>query len=249
MYSAHAMTGAWIVDIAKQVPTGVALYGIDIDLRMFPSPVPSNISFGLASVVNLPSDWANSFNLINQRLLIAGLTSSQWTDALHEFNRVLVPGGRLQLCEAGCWGGGPAAKHLFTVTEALFSARDLVHASDCAPRIPALLKAAGFVDITTEKRQVPLAGSAGIDGRSNLTNVFRFVLATSTSPTLCSLTERQRHEVAGSQSWRLRLCFLRERIRRTHRQLRGRVGSNARCDDGLLRIHSSQGQHCLLRAR
>jgi SAM-dependent methyltransferase len=208
------MTGAWIVDVAKHVPTGVALYGIDIDSRMFPSPIPSNIHFGLASVVNLPIDWTNSFNLINQRLLIGGLTSDQWADALHEFNRVLVPGGRVQLCEAGPRAGGPAVKHFFKLMEALFSARDLVY--DCALRIPALLKAAGFVDITTEKREIPLGGSVGVDGRSNLVNVFRFVLPSSTSRTLCSLAGRQRREDAYPQSWRLRLCFFRGRVGQTH---------------------------------
>jgi SAM-dependent methyltransferase len=184
-YSAHAKTGTWIVDVAKLVPSGVALYGIDIDSRMFPSPVPSNIHFGLASVVNLPSEWANSFNLINQRLLIAGLTPAQWADAFHEFSRVLVPGGRVQLCEAGYWRGGPTTKHHIKLMDALFRARDLLNIRDTTTRIPALLRAAGFVDITTEKRQVPLAGSVGVDGRKNLTSMFRFVLALSKSPTLC----------------------------------------------------------------
>jgi SAM-dependent methyltransferase len=212
MSSAHATTGAWLVDVAKYVPTGVALHGIDIDSRMFPSSVPSNITFGLASVVNLPSNWTNSFNLVNQRLLIAGLTSVQWADALHEFNRVLVPGGRIQMCEAGNYRAGPAAQHLHKLLDAVSDARDLFKVADHAPPFPALLKAAGFVDIMTEKRQIPLCGSVGADGRRNLTGVFRFVPAISTSPTLCLLTGRQRHEDAYSQSWRLRLSFIRERI-------------------------------------
>jgi SAM-dependent methyltransferase len=175
MWPAHAMTGTWIVDVAKHVPTGVTLYGIDIDSRMFPSPVPSNIHLSLASVVNLPSDWTNSFNLVNQRLLIAGLTSGQWVDALNELHRVLVPGGRVQMCEAGDYRAGPATKNIHKLIDALAGSRGLVSVVDCAPRIPALLKAAGFVDITTEKRQILLGGSVGVDGRKNLTIMFRFV--------------------------------------------------------------------------
>jgi ubiquinone/menaquinone biosynthesis C-methylase UbiE len=94
-------SGTWILDVAKIVPPDTTLYGIDIESRLFPFVVRQNIHFFVKTVTALPSYWTNTFQLINQRLLVAALTSSQWVTALAELKRILAPGGVLQLGEVG----------------------------------------------------------------------------------------------------------------------------------------------------
>ena len=57
---------------------------------------------------------------------------------------------------------------------ALFVSRGLL--LDCGLHVPLLLEEAGFVNITVEKRSIPLgswAGQPGCDGRDNFINVFK----------------------------------------------------------------------------
>ncbi|KDQ15799.1 hypothetical protein BOTBODRAFT_623768 [Botryobasidium botryosum FD-172 SS1] len=62
---AGAGSGAWLLDLADQVPGGVQLYGIDIESRLFPPPQP-NIEFINGSVTALPSEWSSAFQLIEE---------------------------------------------------------------------------------------------------------------------------------------------------------------------------------------
>ncbi len=90
-------SGAWVLSLslAKEVPLSVSLAAIDIQSKIFPKLFPTNVFFHHHSVTDLPGEWANSYSLINQRVLYAALTESQWDSALVESHRVLAPGGWL----------------------------------------------------------------------------------------------------------------------------------------------------------
>jgi SAM-dependent methyltransferase len=168
-----ASIGTWILDAAQMVPEDTTLYGVDIEPRLFPFLGRRNVHFSVASVISLPSYWTDTFQLVNQRLLVAALTGEEWRLAVQELKRVLAPGGALQLGEVGVWKAGPKTQRHLELMRALFTSRMLV--LNCASQIPAMLDAAGFTSITTQKRSIPLGGSLGADGRKNFLGVFRSV--------------------------------------------------------------------------
>ncbi|KAF8999969.1 hypothetical protein BDQ17DRAFT_1327997 [Cyathus striatus] len=47
----------------------------------------------------MPKEWENSFKLVHQCLLMAGLQVEHWLKATHEMYHVVVPGGWVQLRE------------------------------------------------------------------------------------------------------------------------------------------------------
>jgi ubiquinone/menaquinone biosynthesis C-methylase UbiE len=165
--------GTWILDAAASAPSTL-FYGIDIEDRLLPEEKPSNVHFVKFSVTSLPREWTSEFNLVNQRLLVAALTEEEWRMALTEIFRVLVPGGYIQLLEAGPWkAGAVTARHLELVS-AFFGTRGLL--LDCVARLPLFLREAGFENIQLEERQMLLGAWGGRDGehgRNNLMGVFR----------------------------------------------------------------------------
>ena len=92
---------SWILDLLKVAPPGVDIVGIDISSAMFPTDIPKSVSLYEVSVMSLPPTWDGSFDLVNQRLLIAALTEGQWQRTISELFRVLKPGGSIQITEVG----------------------------------------------------------------------------------------------------------------------------------------------------
>ena len=81
------------MEAAKVLGSEVQIDGFDIEGRNFPRHPPSNVSFCLASVTELPSAWTNRYKFVHQSLLTAALQKPQWEIALSEIHRVLQPGG------------------------------------------------------------------------------------------------------------------------------------------------------------
>lgn len=135
---------------------------------------PLNVSFSLNSVLALPDEWAGKFDIIHQRLLLAALRHSEWPVALAQMYRVLQPGGWVQLGEYGSWHAGPITEQHAIMHRAAYKARGIDR--DIATDLPRLLAAAGFTNIRTEKREVPIgawAGKHGEESRRNMMAAYR----------------------------------------------------------------------------
>ena len=179
-------TGAWLFDLSAQVPDTVELVGIDISVPMFPKEYPKNMKLYEAPATSLPAEWSNSFDFINQRLLLGALTGLQWRAALSEFYRVLKPGGAVQLVETGSYenmpglSSMPATRKAYDAASAVMDARGLL-GYRCTREIPAILKEVGFSDVDDKVYRMTLGkqwGDMGVTGSKVWLNALRAIGAT-----------------------------------------------------------------------
>ncbi|KAJ6525726.1 S-adenosyl-L-methionine-dependent methyltransferase [Mycena capillaripes] len=165
--------GLWIMDLATTLDPSVPIVAVDIESRLFPPAPPKNIEFRVESVMNLPSEWSDTFSLVHQRLLILALQVPQWPKAVQEIYRVIRPGGWVQLAECTPWHEGkypgkPCMEKLTAMYRRVAEARNLY--VDCAYDIPTMLEEAGFVDIRRESRMQLMGKWAGDIGAANAKN-------------------------------------------------------------------------------
>ncbi|KAH7903493.1 hypothetical protein BJ138DRAFT_1020532, partial [Hygrophoropsis aurantiaca] len=169
----------WLMDCCKQLPPSCQFYGIDIESKLFPDTsldTPSNLHLSVASVTALPRNWAEKFILVNQRLLMAGLTLQNWKLGLEDIYRVLKCGGYVQLLESDSdsiqsgpeTAAGANLLHHIMVTNGLNP--------ECSKTIGEMLTAVGFVDVHSEDVIVQIgkwAGRDGTDARDDFGNAFK----------------------------------------------------------------------------
>jgi hypothetical protein len=119
------------------------------------------------SITSLPEDWNNTVTLIHQRLLVVALQAEQWKAAVSEMYRVLAPGGWVQLFEPRerFMSPSPAITgHRFVGIRDKLSV-DIRHiVVDVVDRLPNWLQEAGFVNLTIQKREMPMGSWAGERG-------------------------------------------------------------------------------------
>lgn len=137
--------------------------GVDLSPHLFPPSAPPNVAFARESILALPSAWTDTFALVHQRLVLAALREPEWPAALRAHFGVLHPGGWVQLCEAHPPGhaavAGPRTRAVREMHMRLMRARGLD--PDCAVRLPGWLRAAGFVNVTSVCKRVPVGAKAG----------------------------------------------------------------------------------------
>ncbi|KAK0236454.1 hypothetical protein EDD85DRAFT_929003 [Armillaria nabsnona] len=168
-------TGSWVMLLAKEVSPSISLTAIDIQSTIFPESFPGNNNFSSRLVTDLPGEWANSYSLINQRVLYAALTESQWDSALAEAHRVPAPGGWVQSIEGYEIPPhtGPYSERTGKILAKLYAHKGLV--IDVAKRFPDMLTREGFINVHSETRALPVGAWAGTDGtelRVNLATVY-----------------------------------------------------------------------------
>lgn len=162
---------SWLMDFAKEFPSTVLIYGIDISPLLFPPNPPANVTFLTASITELPDAWTSSFALVNQRLLLGGLTAVAWQAAFLEMYRVLSPGGWVNLFELNSdidymdWEPGPSTKKMFLLQREIFRNSGVL--IDAVYHLPGWLERAGFINIHSELRIMPMGGANGKAMREN----------------------------------------------------------------------------------
>ncbi|KAF5565065.1 methyltransferase [Fusarium phyllophilum] len=102
-----AADGFWLRDLSRQLPShNLELYGVDIGSDLFPAPdetAPYKVELRSHDVrTPFPHawDWSSKFDVINQRLLIWGIQSTEWPRVISNLVESLKPGGYIQLVEA-----------------------------------------------------------------------------------------------------------------------------------------------------
>lgn len=165
-------SGIWLEEVAKLVPDTAKLIGIDISAKLFPRLPPPNVRFLQASVLGLPKEWTNKFDLVNQRLLLIGIRSEEWHTIFSEIFRVLKPGGWFQLYEIDEWeGGGPAQEKFRELMTLLLESKGAYGVFPCgASKWQQNVKDAGFEDVRVTWHGWPIgewAGEEGLLGRWN----------------------------------------------------------------------------------
>lgn len=123
--------------------------------------------------MELPAAWSGRFDLIHQRLLVAGLSPKDWPIALAEMYRVLAPGGWMQLGEISRWRAGPVTERHWNMVSVLHEVKSgYLRIADA---LPDLVAQAGFVDVTMKRLRVPMSAAAGEhanEARRNFKAVF-----------------------------------------------------------------------------
>jgi len=156
-------SASWLLD-CYDAHKDVTFHGFDLKTSIFPTlddEQKQQIHLEAGNVLQLPSDWTDKFQLVNQRFLIAGLSKDNWDTALGEIHRVLAPGGWVQLVEGShCVSGEATRKHLAMLHD-LFVKRGLL--LNCVEHIPNVLKDIGFDQVKAQRHEISLGGPGDED--------------------------------------------------------------------------------------
>lgn len=158
-------SGVWIRSLAKQVPSSVELYAVDLAPTIWSSEgVPSNVHYSVQSITSLPGDWTSKFDFVNQSLVAIALKRPDWPKALAELYRVLKPGGYVQLTELTTYPPFPKTspppempdKDILQVMHRLSKMMDYLEHPTI--EIPRMLEDVGFREISTDLKPRPTLG-------------------------------------------------------------------------------------------
>lgn len=162
--------GAWILDLAKEVPSTIELHGVDVSANNFPKPsaIPGNAQFTATSSTQLPQSWTNKFSFANQRFLCGALRRTEWPVVMSELFRVLQPGGKIQIIDLDVpyppeRSSTPAINRMRVAGRDLYDRHGLMY--ECGQRLAEMLDTAGFVHIKADSKYLPMGRKWGEVGR------------------------------------------------------------------------------------
>ncbi|KAK4141751.1 uncharacterized protein C8A04DRAFT_30595 [Dichotomopilus funicola] len=153
-----ASDGSWLLDVARLYPNhDWSLHGVDIGSALFPPKTGRYAAldlreFNIKSATPPEPSWANSFDLVHQRLLVWGLQKDEWLPVVKNHFHLVKPGGWIQLAEVQWVPRGadydalpPILKRItaFQQWTTEFFGMDV----DAAYRLEDWIKEAGFVNV------------------------------------------------------------------------------------------------------
>ncbi|KAI3326348.1 S-adenosyl-L-methionine-dependent methyltransferase [Xylariaceae sp. AK1471] len=145
--------GTWLLDLraSLRVPASCTMVGTDLSAARFPASPPTGVTFGTQNIVDpWPEAWSNSFDLVHQRLVLAG-AGSQIANVVNRLLETVAPGGWVQLTEAAQEVGendGTAMKDFLALVKEL--SRSLGTGDTFGDDMVQWVRDAGFTNIETK---------------------------------------------------------------------------------------------------
>jgi gliotoxin biosynthesis N-methyltransferase len=159
--------GTWLRDLQSSTSTpNTAYIGTDIEAELFPSEIPVGITLFAHDITKpWPVDWHNSFDLVHQRLGLAGSGPHPIQDVVTNLVGLAKPGSWIELVELDIdepKHAGPALRDFIQLLREVFTLVGM--GGNFAPKMRGWLEAAGLEAV--EERFVDVRLERGIPGRS-----------------------------------------------------------------------------------
>ncbi|KAI8974675.1 S-adenosyl-L-methionine-dependent methyltransferase [Pilobolus umbonatus] len=145
----------WIFDMAEVYPNST-FTGIDISF-VFPESVkPPNVDLRICNTSKELPFEDNSFDFYFQRLLLFGLTRTDWQNTLKNAYRVLKPGAYIELVEPNMefYRMGPCLTEIQNAMSSVMAKRDMM--ANLGGNLESLLQEAGFENIHVQIKPLPM---------------------------------------------------------------------------------------------
>ncbi|KAK4465270.1 S-adenosyl-L-methionine-dependent methyltransferase [Cladorrhinum samala] len=155
-------SGAWAIEVAEEYPE-CEVIGIDINPYPVPEDIPPNLDFQVDDL-NSPSTFpSNYFDLVNSRMMAAGIHGNRWSNYMSDILRVLRPGGWCQMVEiyfnAQSDNGTLTENHALQMWSQNYMQSLQPYKDPRAPlRLQSLMTQAGFVEVESRLLRLPLSG-------------------------------------------------------------------------------------------
>lgn len=166
-------SGIWLTEVAEAHPD-FKLSGMDISSAQFPSTYDSDrINFSTHDITKpLPDSLKGKFDLVHQRLVVAGIKAENWPAVIGHLVEGLKPGGSIQILESLLrlkLEGGKTDPVLDTMNE-VFAAGAKLGGQDLLVtlRMEELMRAAGLQDIRVIPELSPTKLPQDIPGKEHL---------------------------------------------------------------------------------
>jgi len=156
-------TGQWCVDMKAEFPRAL-IVGLDLVLG---KPVrDGRYNFIRADVTSGLPFPPETFDLVHQRLLRAGIPVDAWPGSVAELVRVTRPGGWVELMEIGkeLTPGGPATSELIGCLNRLAALQGLDPDGRVVLGLDHLLTEAGLNRVTSRRIELPVGEWGGRPG-------------------------------------------------------------------------------------
>jgi SAM-dependent methyltransferase len=213
-------TGQWGFDLAEQFP-GALVVGLDL-LASKPDRPPGYRCVKGNLLQGLPFG-RDRFDLVHQRLLLAGVPLSSWQAVVRELARVARPGGWVELVEPMMMNvhqPGPMTARLVGLAQELAASRGLDPGRVVFDSLDGYLRRAGLTSVARQEISLPMGEWGGrlgalmaSDARAAFTRVSELLSARSW------ISENESHDLvqqAASEweryrtSWTVAIAFGRK---------------------------------------
>ncbi|KAI9282562.1 S-adenosyl-L-methionine-dependent methyltransferase, partial [Sporodiniella umbellata] len=177
--------GWWTLEMARSYPRS-KFVGIDMADVFVSKNQPSNVTFMIANAGTKLDFESSAFDFVFQRFLVMGFPTEQYLSSIKEIQRVLKPGGSIEILELinNYEGGGPALSQIsewskvFRHQKPLFIQSKIIVVNQAleargmdsfiAQKIPEYLKDTGYKQIESKDFTVPIGAWGGDLGRLHL---------------------------------------------------------------------------------